>query len=310
MRHLIRVTFLVLLLAATAQGDAIFGGGGGSSGDLDDPLITGTSTDFYDSLLKIEDGGDRSVFKGDVLEFRDTDNDPILHLHGTNAHRQVTTLNADIWMEPGSGGSAEGSLVYYNKTGRIGWSVQQQDDLPGFHAPLDIALGRNLYFIPSGESTTLTLDGTDVTKLGFSGTLAGGNQLLAWHNTKGMTWKSNAAGDKYLELYLGYSSINKMQTNVDVWINDAKFVSYSSTAAKARVGDLTLSSGTVTVTNTNNDANDKLFLQMKTPGGTLCHGYKYSISAGTSFTVTAVNADRTDCTTDTSTLSWWLINKQ
>lgn len=121
---------------------------------------------------------------------------------------------------------------------------------------------------------------------------------------------NNTGGTRYIEQYLGASSIFKTQQNVDAWINDAKFVSYSSTAAKSRVGDLTLSSGAVTVSNTNNDANDKLFLQMKTPGGTLCHDYKYTISAGVSFTVTAVNSDRSDCTTDTSTLSWWLINKQ
>lgn len=271
----------------------------------------GETVNFFSSLLKITDEGDRTRILGNTIEFFNAANSRSgLYLHFDTTHPQLTTLGADIWFEPADGGGLAGGIACYpGQNCDFGYSAYQQGELPGFHQWRHMAFSGTMFFVPPSERASYTTASTTVLQMIRGGTVAGGNQTLQIKNLASFNWVSQDQ-TRYIEHYLGASGVFKTQQNMDMWVNDAKFVSYSSTAAKARTGDLTLSSGAVTVTNTNNDANDKLFLQMKTPGGTLCHDYKYTISAGASFTVTAVNADLSSCTTDTSTLSWWLLNKQ
>lgn len=67
-----------------------------------------------------------------------------------------------------------------------------------------------------------------------------------------------------------------------------------------RAGDAILVGGTVTVANTTVTANTKVIVSRKVSGGTL--GFlTYTVSAGTSFTITSSSA------TETSTVTYWLI---
>lgn len=68
-----------------------------------------------------------------------------------------------------------------------------------------------------------------------------------------------------------------------------------------RAGDATLVGGTVTVSNTTVTANTRVLLTRKTSGGTIGTAITYTVSAGTSFTITS------DSILDTSTFSYFLL---
>lgn len=72
------------------------------------------------------------------------------------------------------------------------------------------------------------------------------------------------------------------------------------TGTNARLGQATLVGGTVTVSNTSVTANTRVFLSRKTIGGTA--GFlTYTLTAGTSFTITSANG------ADTSVVDWLLV---
>lgn len=75
----------------------------------------------------------------------------------------------------------------------------------------------------------------------------------------------------------------------------------------ARAGNATLVGGTVTVANTTVTANTVVIPSRKTPGGTLGNSLSYSVSAGTSFTITSVDATGVLSALDTSVCSFLLI---
>lgn len=75
----------------------------------------------------------------------------------------------------------------------------------------------------------------------------------------------------------------------------------------ARAGNATLVGGSVTVANTTVTANTIVIPQRKTPGGTLGQSLSYSVSAGTSFTITSVDATGVLSALDTSVCSFLLI---
>jgi hypothetical protein len=70
--------------------------------------------------------------------------------------------------------------------------------------------------------------------------------------------------------------------------------------ANGSLGVATLVGGTVTVSNTRVTANSRIFITVKTPGGT--QGFlSYSVSAATSFTITSTSG------TETSTVNWFIV---
>lgn len=75
----------------------------------------------------------------------------------------------------------------------------------------------------------------------------------------------------------------------------------------ARAGNATLVGGTVTVTNTTVTANSIIYCGRKTPGGTLGQSLSYSLSAGTSFTITSVDATGVLSALDTSVVSFIIV---
>ena len=78
------------------------------------------------------------------------------------------------------------------------------------------------------------------------------------------------------------------------------------TGTNQAVGSATLVAGAVTVANTTVTANTKVMVQLLTPAGTMGLRYKYSVSAGVGFTITAVDASGATVTTDTSVVDYYL----
>lgn len=81
------------------------------------------------------------------------------------------------------------------------------------------------------------------------------------------------------------------------------------TGTNARSGTSTLVAGTVTVANTNVTAGDFILVNLSATGGTGGTRYLPTITAGTGFTLTAINASGATVTTDTSTLKWVIIRQ-
>jgi len=77
--------------------------------------------------------------------------------------------------------------------------------------------------------------------------------------------------------------------------------------AKLKHGTATLSSGTVTVSDTDIVAGSRIFVNRQTDGGTIGDSYSITRSAGTSFTITSKTANAT-AALDTSTVSYLIIN--
>lgn len=75
----------------------------------------------------------------------------------------------------------------------------------------------------------------------------------------------------------------------------------------ARAGNATLVGGTVTVTNTTVTANSIIYCGRKTAGGTLGQSLSYTLSAGTSFTITSVDATGVLSALDTSVVSFIIV---
>lgn len=95
---------------------------------------------------------------------------------------------------------------------------------------------------------------------------------------------------------------NSAGTNVfgnaqNIFTNGVSFAA----GTNKRAGSATLVGGTVTVNNTSVVASDLLMLTRKTSGGTIGTAITYTLSAGTSFTITSDNV------LDTSTFSWMLV---
>jgi hypothetical protein len=88
--------------------------------------------------------------------------------------------------------------------------------------------------------------------------------------------------------------------NDDVILIAGKFLNIKS-GSNQRAGNATLVSGTVTVSNTTVTANTIVVLTRKTSSGTIGTAITYTVSAGTSFTITSDNV------LDTSTFSYLLI---
>lgn len=275
-------------------------------GEVDDLTVANSAT--FADLLTISDGSDRSLIDGTagVIQFQTAGNN---RLYVADDWPQVTTLGADLWMEPGDGGATQGSIGFFTgNLSDIGWVERQQVDLPGFKAPRHIALTNTLFFVPHAERTTSTLS-SELAQIKYSGTVAGLDRVLFMKNIE--QFKLNGpGGNGYIEVFTGLTSLYKIQTNLDIWQIDSKYTTFHSTAAKARSGSSVLSSGTITVSNTTVTAKTKILIQLLTPGGTLGTHYKYAISAATNFTITAVDTSGATVATDTSTVVWFMVETE
>lgn len=292
---------LLCLVSFLAHGDVSVGGSPAAAA-LDGAIGSGAVT--FDSgtangEASISVSNDRLKIVADkTMELRPNDEVTLYVAKGADVYSQVSTINADIILEAGTG--TLGSIWWDSHgVGDIGKTTRQATPFPYAQGPRDIWLARNIRFQTIGDTSSTS-------GLYYSGTVAGNNRRLRADFDR----IDFTNGGYYVEFHPN-AATNKMQTNLTFWLNDgAKQVFYSSSNGTRQAHEATLSSGTVTVVNTTVTANSLIFVSRKTPGGTLCNGYKYSVSAGTSFTITAVQADGTTCTTDTSTVAWHIIEYQ
>lgn len=76
------------------------------------------------------------------------------------------------------------------------------------------------------------------------------------------------------------------------------------------IGRATLVAGTVTINNTNIGSSDRIFVNRSSQNGSTAYGtYLTSISAGTSFTITAKKSDTTTETNDTSIVDYFIVRQ-
>lgn len=130
---------------------------------------------------------------------------------------------------------------------------------------------------------------TDFSRLTLSHSAAGaGNQkanILA---------ETGGTGEDNIDIRLAPAGTGSVFLNVGVPLS-------MSSGSNQRAGNATLVAGTVTVSNTTVTANTIVVVTRKTSGGTIGTAITYTLSAGTSFTVTS------DSVLDTSTFSYLLI---
>lgn len=118
-----------------------------------------------------------------------------------------------------------------------------------------------------------------------------GSDVIRWGSTV-----SAAAGDIWTSQK--GSSLHLVSQKAGEWFVESAVGGWTLVAP--RVGNVALISGVATVTNATVTANSAVFLQRKTSGGTIGMSITYTLSAGTSFTITSDNV------LDTSTYTWKL----
>jgi hypothetical protein len=219
---------------------------------------------------------------------------------------QVSIIQADMFFE--QSGGTPGSIGWLDRgVNDIGWVQNQQGVLPGFHQPRHIALSNNLYFVAISDSAAGTL-ASNACQIAFNGgTFAGSNKGLTLKNTEALVMNNTALTD-YLEVYLGFSSLHLIQTNVNIRMNSDGTIGkliiadQNGVSNGKRLETVTLAAGTVTKANTSITANSVLFIANPALSGALLSpSYSYTISAGVGYTITSSDV------ADTSTLKVFVV---
>jgi hypothetical protein len=252
--------------------------------------------------LTIIEAGDRIVFDATgvakVMEFQ---TNGATRLYIAEDKPQVSVLEADTFWE--QNGTGKGSLGWLSSgLNDIGWVQGQQDVLPGFHQPRHIALSNNLYFVAISESASTNLS-SGVSRFEFNGGTSGANNKAVDLKNVAAHRIINTATTDYLEIYLGLSGLQRMQTNVNFGLNSNGtigklcFTDINGNPNGKRLETVTLAAGTVTKGNTSITANSVLIISNGgLAGAALPPAYSYTISAGVGYTITSSDV------TDTSVL--------
>jgi hypothetical protein len=106
-------------------------------------------------------------------------------------------------------------------------------------------------------------------------------------------------------LFIGATATDPGANNLAV--QGSATIGGGTAVAKLKHGTANLSSGTVTVSDTDIVAGSRIFVNRQTDGGTVGDSYSITRSAGTSFTITSKTANAT-AALDTSTVSYLIIN--
>lgn len=260
----------------------------GSGGSFVNPDLTGTVT-FFDGLMTFTSGGDRVFLDAAVFQFKTSGHSRV---YIADNHPQLTLQNADLWFEPGDGGARQGSIAALDgDISDFGYSTLQQNDIPGFRPFRHVSWSGTMFWIPVADRSNYTIASTEVMQLQQAGNVSDGTQHLILSNVQGLVLH-NSGGSRYLEIYLGQSSIFKMQTNVDFWVNDAKFGFWNDNANLKRIGSTTLVSGTKTIGNASVAAKTTIVVQAVSGGSGPVGTYKVTKVGGTGFTIDS--SDPTD----------------
>lgn len=216
-------------------------------------------------------------------------------------------LVSDLVTGPAS--AVSGALAYFTDT-----SGKATDD-----ADFKIVSGTNLF--PNSDVTN---------RIGFTG-----SAMLAiysdafYFGSNGVQFMTKESGLNRVKLTTDYFGIGAQSvggryfsvipniggaaltiTNFRIRLDDA-WITYAQTAgAQKRAGTVTLVAGTATVSSTSFLAGTKVFVSMKTPGGTLGNHYQVTVTAATGFTVTAIDLSGALVNTDTSTLEWFSMDTE
>ncbi len=120
-----------------------------------------------------------------------------------------------------------------------------------------------------------------------------GSDVFQWGTYTSGTAKTFATATKghSCKIYCSKALVWNIEYASEAWTLDSL----------ARRGNATLVGGTITVTNATVTANTAVMITRKTSGGTIGTALTYTLSAGTSFTITSDNV------LDTSTLTWNLM---
>lgn len=204
---------------------------------------------------------------------------------------QVSIIKADTFFEQNS--SPNGSIGWLDiGVNDIGWVQGQQDVLPGFHAPRNIALSNIIFFVANSDAAGSTLSSALAQFKFNGGTIAGADKGVTGQNFDFFHTKGSD-NTSYFEQYLGAFGLKRAQTNLNFGMNS------SGTFGKLAITDLngnpngkrletvTLSGGSATVSNTSVSANTCFFHEVRTPSN---QGWlSFSPNAGVGYTVTSTN---------------------
>lgn len=206
------------------------------------------------------------------------------------------------------------------------WVIQQTNiDLasPGAIGGTTPAAGSFTTLTASGAVTLSTLAGSNITVNGgtagreliISG--GGGSQYPGIFKSGSSGFGIDDSGNPFVGNNV--SALVTLRVGGLACTGDATFTTSNlicATAGKglqlksgtgARAGNAVLVGGTVTVTNTTVTANSIIYCGRKTAGGTLGQSLSYTVSAGTSFTITSVDATGVLSALDTSTVSFIIV---
>jgi hypothetical protein len=177
------------------------------------------------------------------------------------------------------------------------WGSNSAADGSGTHTSSFVMDQNGTSFIGSGSATDLTTDKFSI----YSSSL---NQLKC-ANTSTQYWTASTNSS-------GVTTFNAVGSSASFVISDATTINGNFTlgtagngllikeGTNATMGTATLVGGTVVVNTTKATASSRIFLTVKTAGGT--QGFlSYTVSAGTSFTITSTSG------TETSTVSWFIV---
>ena len=129
--------------------------------------------------------------------------------------------------------------------------------------------------------------------------------LTALTNSTAVGYNSKVTGSNIIQL--GNSNISGVTTSGDLNLNNTnKTIRLHKGSTNDMFGDLTLTAGTAAITITGLTSNDRAFTQLTSPSGIVGGIYK-AVCTTNSLTITSLNTNGTTLTTDTSTLSYFIV---
>lgn len=264
---------------------------------------TGIGLNTVTSHLYVWDhGGDRGVFDGWVWTSSNGGSTvsgvDSLHTSGTHYLLGTANLNKSAYTI---------AVVDSAVKNKLGWRSTSQLFNDGLVLTSAGGAAAFNYTNDQGFMGQTSITGSTFT----SGAIAPNSILIYSHLTAGKIQLMSNGASGAVELYAGgitSSNLALSATPSKVGINNKLAI---SAGANKSMNTATLSSGTVTVNNTAVTANSTIRVQLKTPGGTAVGAqYKYSVIAGTSFTITSIKTDLSTETNDNSVVSWWIVDEQ
>lgn len=258
----------------------------GGSGDLLNPVITGSAANFFDDLLVIADGGDRAKIKGDVIEICSANGDVRLYI--AKDFPQVSVIASDLWIEQ-NGTGAGMALLTHNSTD-CGWSSIQQAELPGVHAFRDIWLGRNLRWATNSADWNLN----------YGAFFAGGRLSFKMDQYDIV----NPGGTSYAEFRHASATIaSSLSLRFDL---ASSGIQYYAPDAR-RFGKATLVAGVATVNHASITTTTEAHANCIDVNGSTGIGAIEAKCTASTLTITSRKADGTVETGDTSIVSYMLV---